>query len=1153
MKKNRLIFIAVVLFVAFSALALKLFDITLVNGEYYKEQADNSRTKQINKKAARGNIYDAKGNLLAGNVPVYNLNVYMDRFNMVTQEEKNDVLLDLVHILEEDGVSYLEDFFVDIYEYKYSSDNEYFLNEKLPREKMVDIILENNLVEDILKSREIVGDVKELIYYPINRIIDYLDTKGKSVPLEVTLGEDISVEFINNYRYKQLVESEDIRANESAFSFLVRSIKDDRSLFSYLLQHPLSRKLVYDIVNEKNIESGMVLTDLVYSSDLRFLENKANLNRYSQAVTLNSDAKEDFINLVKDNTLDKLITSVTVGQNNNIIVPAEVLINKINSLGIASEVTYEIDQENEVIKLEYISDNTRSTNSEESPIDYLIKTAEENNLIDDFIVDSNIVSMSEKSLFNSGIYPRIYTSDWTYVYQREKSDLMTRNRVDEDTTAQELIDVYIDRYKLQDFDKYESFGIISVYNKINSKGYRAYEPVTLAYNLSDRTLVEIEERMPKNLGFEIVIQPSRYYPNRSTLAHTLGYLGKISEQREIQEYIEYREYDGDDIVGKTGLEESFEDTLRGTNGKTIVYTDVMGNTTDTLLEVPPVPGNNIYTTINLDFQKEVENILKEGIIAKANNTDYNTYYGTKKLRHVPDIQTGAAVVTSVKTGEILATASYPSYDPNMFVNGISNTDWSNLQGTGFESVYSQRPLFDMVLQGAMLPGSTFKTVVSLAALENGLDPNQKITCYGFIDIGNTRFRCLIFTNTGGTHGPINMYEALEVSCNYYFYSLGLGRNPKQDGQLDVLVSLQDIEETVDKLKLNKATGVEINIPSESSGFSPSLYGKQNLVKSTLRTFLNNNLKKYLSEGQSFNEEQLSEKQREIISWVDEGPDMSRNDVINNLIELGFDALTPADGQNTGLADIVKYSYLNQAVWTESDSLNMVIGQGQNSYTPMQVNQLVSTIAKEGKLVKPTLVKEIKNYDNTKTIYTNEVQEENVGIDSEHFKHVKEGMRRAASRSRAYNQLPFVVGTKTGTSTSDSVNPETGEQFLSNVWDMSFSPFEDPEIAVTVVLVQGDVSVDASQLAADIHYAYNKIVKEDPLFNLVRGQETIQGEQELEAADLNEDLINDDFETADLEHDHDHEHEEILADGNELIIGNENFTPTSFNNETGEEE
>ncbi|NLW53043.1 MAG: hypothetical protein GXY87_06765 [Tissierellia bacterium] len=1144
MKKNRLTFIGLILLLAFAALALRLFDITLVNGEYYREQADNSRTKQINKKAARGNIYDANGQLLAGNVPVYNLNVYMDRFNMVSQEEKNDVLLDLVHILEEDGVSYLEDFFVDIYEYKYQYDGEYFTNKQTPREKMVDIIVDNNLVEDILNSREEVGSEKKLVYYPVNRIIDYLESKGKSVPIEVDLTDGIKLNFINNDRYKQLVASEDIRQSDSAYSFLLRYIKDDKSLFYNLLQHPLSRKVVYDIARSKDIDTGLVITDIAYVSDLRFLENKANLHRYSSKVSLTSNAKDDFLNLVKDNTLDKLISSVTIDSQNKVIVPAEILINKINSLGIESEVSYEIDQENEVIKLKYIEDNDK----EESPIDYLIKVAKENNLIDSFILDPNVVSMSEQSLFDSGIYPRIYSSDWTYVYQREKADLLTRNRVDEGTSAQDLIDVYLDRYKLQGFDKYESFGIISVYNKINSKGYRAYEPVTLAYNISERTLVEIEEKMPKNLGFEVVIQPSRYYPNRTTLAHTLGYLGRISEDYEIQEYIEYRKYDGDDVVGKTGLEESFEDTLRGTNGKTVVYTDVMGNTTDTLLEVPPVPGNNLYTTINLDLQKEVESILKDAIYAKSTDTKYDSFYGKFNMRHVADIQTAAAIVTDVKTGAILASASYPSYDPNMFVNGISNTDWNSLQGVGFESVYAARPLFDMVLQGAMLPGSTFKTVVSLAALENGLDPEQKITCYGFIDIGNTRFNCLIYTNTGGTHGPINLYEALEVSCNYYYYALGLGRNPKQEGQLDVLVSLADIERTVDKLKLNKATGVEINVPHESSGYSPSLYGKQNLVKSTLRQFLTNNLSKYIKEDVKVSDDILKSRQNEIISWVDKGTDMSRNEVISELERLEFEALKPLDGEYTGLADIVKYSYLNQAIWTESDSLNMVIGQGQNSYTPIQVNQLVSTIAKEGKLVKPTYVKEIKNYDNTKSIYTNEPVEETIGIDSEHFKHVKEGMRRAALNSRAYNRLPFRVGTKTGTSSSDSINPITGKNFESNVWDMSFSPFENPEVAVTVVLVQGSVSSDASQVAADIHYAYNKYVKKDPTFDLVRGQEAVQGEQDLTQAQVDEDTN-----VAEEEHDHNHDHDHDHVDETLTVFGNENYTPVDFSENNGEDE
>lgn len=1082
MKKNRLTFIGLIVLVLFGVLIFRLFNVTIVNGEYYRDQADNSRKKQINEKAARGNIYDRNGNILAGNVPIYNLNVYLDRFRSVTNAEKNNALLDLVHILEEDGVSYLDDFLLGMYKYKYKNDSDYFKNELAPISKMVEIIKKENLIDEIIDSKIAIGDKNKYFYYPINRILDYLEERGKEVPVKVTTGNKIQIELEKNQRYKKLVDEGIIKDGDNAKDFLISLIKNDNSLFYYLLDHPLSRKLVYELTVDKKIDTGIILTQTTFNSDLDYIENKARLNRLSNKVTMDSDVKSDFINLVKDNTLDYLLTMVSIDENKEAVVPAELLINQLNSLGVQTDITYKINEDNTSVNLEY----TNEKNIADKPIDRLIRLAKENNLIDQFIVNKDIIYLSEKSLFDKNIYPKIIKSDWKYAFEKDKKDLLDdptlkKYGVDEKTSADDLLKVYMKKYELENYSLYESFGIISVYHKINSKGYKAYEPVTLAKNISERTLVEVEERMPKTLGFEIVVQPKRFYPYGNSLSHTLGYMGKISDEYEIKEYIEHRQYDGDDVIGKTGLEESFEDTLRGTNGHTIVYTDIYGNTTDTIEEVSPVPGNNLYTTIDINLQREVENILKDAIYAKAHGTPYKSFTGDYNFVQVPDIETAAAIITNVKTGEILASVSYPGYDPNLFVNGISNNDWEELTKNKDTGVYSAKPLMNLVTQGAMPPGSTFKTVTSLAALDKGLDPNQTITCLGFIDIGNTRFNCLIYTMSGQTHGTINLYDALKYSCNYYFYALGLGENPRVDGELDLKVELEDIEKTVEKLGLNKTTGVEINIPKESVGFSPNLYGKQRLIRVMLREYLEKNLDKYLKSSQIRNEDAKLKDIYEILSWVEKGTNISRDEVINNLDKMGYIAEEPLENEYVSLADHIKYSYLNQAVWTQSDSMNMVIGQGQNAYTPIQLNVLTSIIANEGKRVTPTLIKKISNYDNTKDIFIKEKEETTVDIDPQHFKDVKEGMRRASTTLKAHEDLPIKTASKTGTAESGSINPKTGDYYESFGWEISFAPVEDPEIAVTVVMIQGSASVNSSVLNSDIIYAYYKYVKKDKRF------------------------------------------------------------------------
>lgn len=1114
MRKNRLAFISMVLIISFSILIIRLFNITIVQGERLRDQADNTRRKQINEIAARGKIYDRDGELLAGNRAVYNLNVYKDRFNRILSEEKNDVLKELVHILEEDGVSYLEDFFLGIYEYRYENDNQYFTRKNSPTAHMAELIQENKLLEEIVLAKEKIGKDLDVYYYPINRVFDYLDVRGKNLPISVTTQDSIQLDYIENAQYDNMLSQAVIEEGDSPWKLLMDTIEDDTSLIYHLLNHPLSRKIVYDITREKGIKTDIVLTDISFLSDLSFIENKASLSRLSDRISLTSEPKDDFLALVEDNTLDYLLQMMAIDEDKQAKVPVEILINQLNAIGIETEVTYELDPTSQRVNIKYSDGKRRS----ETPLDYLIRLGKEHRLVEDFILNPDVVSFAEQSLFDNSIYPRISRNSWQYIFDVEKSDVLEANRADENITAEELLDIYIQRYNLEEHDLYEAFGIISVYNKINAQGYFAYAPVTLAKNISERTLVEVEEKLPKDLGFEIVVEPNRYYPNREVFAHGLGYLGRISEGFEVKEYIEHREYTSEDVIGKTGLEESFEDTLRGTNGRTTVYTDVVGNTTDIIEQIQPVPGNNLHTTIDLKFQEDVEKILRDIVYAKANNEPYPSYYGTEQVMHTPGTQTAAAVVTDIKTGEILASASYPAYDPNMFVNGISSNDWEALAKEEDSSIYSAKPLLNLPIQGAMPPGSTYKTVISLAALEKGLDPQQHITCHGFVSLGDTNFNCLIYTNTGGTHGPINLYEALRVSCNYYYYALGLGENPKQLGQLDTKVTLSDVEAIGEKLGLNRPTGVEINIPMESRGHSPSLYGKRSLVRTMLRNYLNENITSYPVLIKNKMEEDYQNDIETILTWIESGPDMSRDQVIASLENMGYDPLTPPENSRVGLADMIKYTYLNQAVWTDSDSLNMVIGQGQNSYTPMQMALLAQTIASEGEQKQPTFVKKITNYDNVRTLYENQAETSQVDIAAEHFRHVKEGMRRAAESTSTHRKLPFEIGVKTGTAQSDSIDPKTGKKYQEFIWEIAFAPFDEPEIAVSLVIVQGARSRDAAVAVTDVIYSYYKHVKENPAYTNERAFNSQSNDQEkpdnrpiIEFNEQNHDPISDEAE------------------------------------------
>lgn len=528
------------------------------------------------------------------------------------------------------------------------------------------------------------------------------------------------------------------------------------------------------------------------------------------------------------------------------------------------------------------------------------------------------------------------------------------------------------------------------------------------------------------------------------------------------------------------MEESFEDTLRGSKGKKLVFTDVYGNTTDVIEETSSIPGNNLYTTLDINLQSSVEEILADAIDSIKHGSLYKSFYEDKILESSVEATSAASVVMNVKTGEILSLASYPSYNPNLFVNGISNYDWNKLNDYEDDDLYAPRPILNNAFQ-AYTPGSTFKIVMSLAALENGLNPNSTINNFGYIQLGSTRYNDLIYTLTGSAWGPLNLYDALKVSSNYYFYVLGLGYNPRQEGDNDIKVELKDVQSMTKRLGLQDPTNIEINVPFESSGLYPSIEGKKALIKSMLRIELDGKLEKYIKDGLNKSDNEISDDLRTILSWIDNGNSMTRDEVIDNIEKMGYKAEEPLEGKIDGLADIIKYSYLNMSVWTESDSVNMAIGQGQNAYTALQLVNLASIVANEGVKVQPTLVKEIKNYLNDKTIFSNEVKSETVDVNPEYFRDVKEGMRRASLYNGYTNRknLPFEVGSKTGTAQL-RVDPITGDELLA-VSELAFAPYNDPEIAVFTVVIGGSVSSIANEINTDIIYSYFKYVKNDERF------------------------------------------------------------------------
>ncbi len=283
--------------------------------------------------------------------------------------------------------------------------------------------------------------------------------------------------------------------------------------------------------------------------------------------------------------------------------------------------------------------------------------------------------------------------------------------------------------------------------------------------------------LPK--GIDLVVDSARLYLNKQTTAHTLGYVSEVTAE----ELKEQSNYVSGDKIGRGGVEESYEAILKGSPGKELVEVDAIGRRLKVLSAVQPKPGANLKLTLDIKLQK----------IATA---------------AIADKPGGAAVVVSnPKTGEILALASNPTFDPNIFTDfSIPAEDRNRVISNLFTD--NTRPLFDRAISGTYPPGSTFKIITSSAGLQNGkIDESFTIEDTGIIVIGPYKFANWKYLADGGTQGVVNVVTALKVSNDIFFYRLG------------EKIGLEGLVNWMEKFGLAKKT--EIDLPGEASGIVPN--------------------------------------------------------------------------------------------------------------------------------------------------------------------------------------------------------------------------------------------------------------------------------------------------------------------------------------------
>jgi penicillin-binding protein 2 len=511
-----------------------------------------------------------------------------------------------------------------------------------------------------------------------------------------------------------------------------------------------------------------------------------------------------------------------------------------------------------------------------------------------------------------------------------------------------------------------------------------YQPIPVNDKADPRVALQIMERQEEFPGVIAQIQPVREYPgNHAT--QTLGYLQPITqEELDKNRGLKVTGFSGVDLVGRDGLEAQYDGYLRGVAGIRRVMVDSQGRVTGTAKETPAQAGSHLVTSIDAKVQAAAETALKHAV-ANAHNL------GNKG-------DSAAAVVLDVKTGRVVALASLPSYDPSVWTGGISQAKYDALLGKG-----QGEPLISRATQGQFAPGSTFKISSLPAAIKDGYNLHATYDCPGSYNVGSRAF-----TNFEGQgHGPMNLHEAIVVSCDTIFYRFAYeewlrdgGVHPKKDPK-DPMVHMAR------SYGFGAPSGIDL--PSESSGRIPDRTWKKDFWELTKRA----NCK---------------------------------------AAKTGYPQLERTDPSRAAyLKAIATENCIDGYVLRAGDAANFAVGQGDVLVTPLQLARAYAAIANGGKLVVPRLAKAVIRPDGTVAREFDPPKAPRLPVDGKVLTYLRAALADVPKRGTAagafsgFDLGKVPVAGKTG----------TAEVFgkADTSWFASYAPANDPRFAVVVMVSQ----------------------------------------------------------------------------------------------------
>ncbi len=538
--------------------------------------------------------------------------------------------------------------------------------------------------------------------------------------------------------------------------------------------------------------------------------------------------------------------------------------------------------------------------------------------------------------------------------------------------------------------------------------YRLYEPVEiikLPWSSENPEALEIitriEERRMELPGVIIQEVPRRYYPYGNLAGHILGYVGAINKE-ELDKNKQYG-YGLNDIIGKKGIEKTLELReindqiigLRGKKGVTQMEVNVHNRSVRKLVDIPPTPGHSVELTLDINVQKAMETKMNE-IISEVKEKN-------------PKAGAAGAVVLDVNTGEILAISSKPDIDPNDFVNGKYEEKFDYYHNI------KPGPWWNRALQEVYPPGSTFKMITGMAALEYAdLDPYYTINCAG-------RYWKTPFIKCWSVHGKVNLFTALAVSCNTYFQYAG------------DIAGIENIVKVGKQFGLGNKTGAR-DIDGENNGLLPTPEWKKEYNSVIINKRYNNKRQK------------LDEKYGELIAQADSAEDIKELE-------------RQKSRETNKLESQYKIDYNFGTTWHPFDTYNISIGQGSNQYTVLQLANYIATLANAEKRRKPYLVKKIISPEG-KIIknYKPEVIE-NLAVSKDTLDSIKVAMKKVTEPGGTayylFSNFPenIKVAAKTGTAQTGRVGDDKNSDYHGVF--VAYAPADNPEIAFAGVIEYGE--------------------------------------------------------------------------------------------------